>query len=291
MAKKRDKKAKIGIIGVGKTGTALASRLYQKAYPIVSVSSSDLADARNLATMIDGCQACETSQEVADLAELVFITTPDDIITTVCNEVKWHKGQNVVHCSGVHSVDILESARKMESNIGCFHPLQTFADTEQAIANLTGSTFGIEAEDPLLTMLKDMATALAGNWVILKPGDKVMYHAAAVFVCNYLITLMKQATDLWYSFGIPPSQASKALIPLVEGTLRNIETVGLPTCLTGPIARGDLGTIQKHIEALNSDAPKLLSTYKELGKQTIPIALAKGTISSKRAVEMQVLLS
>jgi predicted short-subunit dehydrogenase-like oxidoreductase (DUF2520 family) len=287
---KRGDMPTIGFIGAGTTGTALAVRLAQDGYQVIAVSSRSLTSAEKLAGRISSCHVYNGAQEVADIAQLVFITTPDDIIPEVAAEVQWHKEQSVAHCSGAHSVDILELAKQRGANTGCFHPLQTFASVNQAIDNIPGSTFAIEAEEPLLGILKEMATALEGDWVTLKAGDKVLYHAAAVFACNYLVTLVKLATDLWQTFGVPPAQAIKALMPLLRGTLSNIENVGLPNCLTGPIARGDLGTISRHLESLEKQAPTLLNIYKELGRETIPISLDKGKIDLQRAEELKALL-
>jgi predicted short-subunit dehydrogenase-like oxidoreductase (DUF2520 family) len=281
---------KIGFIGAGTTGTALAVRLAQHGYPVTAVSSRSLTSAEKLAARVSGCKVYSGAQEVADIAQLVFITTPDDTISKVAAEVRWHDGQSLVHCSGAHSVDVLEPAKQRGAKTGCFHPLQTFASVDQAIDNIPGSTFAIEAKEPLASILKDIATALEGDWVILKAGDKVLYHAAAVIACNYLVTLVKLATDLWQTFEVPPAQATKALMPLLRGTLSNIENVGLPNCLTGPIARGDLGTISRHLESLSKQAPSLLGIYKELGRQTVPIALAKGKIDSQRVEELNTLL-
>ena len=281
---------KVGFIGAGTTGTALAVRLFQKECPVIAVSSRSLTSAQRLAGLVPNCQICQTAQELADIAELVFITTPDDVIARVCSEVQWHKGQSVVHCSGAHSVDILEPAQKLGATVGSFHPLQTFAGIDQAIENLPGSFFALEAEEPLLSRLKDLIPLLDGNWVELKPGDKVLYHAAAVFACNYLVTLVKMALALWQDFGVTQKDATTALMPLLKGTINNIDTIGLPDCLTGPIARGDLGTISKHLNALEAKSPTLLHTYKELGLQTVPIALAKGKVDEHRADEMKALL-
>jgi len=280
---------KIGFIGAGTVGTALAARLAGHGYSVVAVSSRSRASAQKLAQAAGG-RVFDSNQAVADSAELIFITTPDDAIATVAAEVKWHPGQSVVHCSGADSTDILEPAREAGARVGAFHPLQTFASPQQAMENIPGSTFALEAEEPLLSTLKDMASALDGQWVELKASDKVLYHAAAVFACNYMVTLTKLATDLWQSFGVPPPQATKALVPLLRGTLHNIETIGIPNCLTGPIARGDVGTINKHLDALKQSAPHLLSTYRELGRQTIPIALAKGKIGQSQAKELQEIL-
>jgi predicted short-subunit dehydrogenase-like oxidoreductase (DUF2520 family) len=281
----------IGFIGAGTTGTALAVRLAQHGYPVIAVSSLSLTSAQKLASRIANCKVYVRAQDVADVAQLIFITTPDDAISQVAAEIEWQDGQSVVHCSGAHSVDTLEPARKKGARTGCFHPLQTFASSDQAIENLPGSTFAIEAEEPLSSWLKDMATELEGDWVILNAGDKVLYHAAAVIACNYLVTLVKLATDLWQTFDVPSAQATDALMPLLRGTLSNIDNVGLPNCLTGPIARGDLGTISRHLESISKQAPALLTIYKELGRQTIPIALAKGRINAQRAEEMKALLT
>ncbi len=281
----------IGFIGAGTVGTALAVRLSGKGYPVVAVSSHTKASAQRLAEAVPGCRACDGAQAVADNAQLVFVTTPDDVIAQVVADMRWHRGQGVVHCSGAASTDILEPARECGAHVGGFHPLQTFASVTHAIENIPGSTFAIEAEEPLLATLQKMATALEGTYIRLGAGDKVLYHAAAVVACNYLVTLVKLATDLWQSFGVSPQQATRSLLPLLKGTLNNIDNVGIPNCLTGPIARGDLGTIKKHIFALDKATPALLTTYRELGLQTIPIALAKGKLDEQRATELRELLA
>ena len=281
---------KLGFIGAGTVGTALALRLNDKGYQVVAVSSRSQVSAENLAQAISHCRFFNNSQDVVDIAELVFITTPDDVIAQVASQLEWHGGQGVVHCSGADSTEILQPARKLGAHVGVFHPLQTFASTKQAMENMPGSTFAVEAEEPLLGTLKDMATALDGHWIELKASDKVIYHAAAVIACNYVVTLVKLATDLWQTFSIPPQQATQALLPLLRGTISNIDAIGIPQCLTGPIARGDSGTIKKHLSALEEVAPAALSTYRELGLQTIPIALAKGRINEQQAQELQAIL-
>ena len=280
----------IGFIGAGTTGTALAARLDQQGYAIKAVTSRTLSSAQRLADRIENCQVFKNAQQVADKTQFVFITTPDDVISDIAGSVKWHESQYVVHCSGAHSKDVLEPARVLGAKTGGFHPLQTFADIEQAFNNLPGSTFAIEADEPLLTILKEMAISLKGDSVTLKAEDKALYHAAAVFTSNYLVTLVKLATDLWVDFGVSRQQSIKSLLPLLRGTLQNIQNIGLPDCLTGPIARGDLGTISKHLDMLQKENPDIVSVYKMLGLSTIPIALEKGKINQSRASELESLL-
>jgi predicted short-subunit dehydrogenase-like oxidoreductase (DUF2520 family) len=278
---------KLGIIGSGTVGTALAVRLSRRGYPIAAVTSRSISSAQRLVGLTGQGQVGATPQTVADNADLVFITTPDDAIAVVVNQVRWRRGQYVVHCSGADSLDVLEPARMVGAQVGSFHPLQTFASIQKAIENLPGSTFALEAEGELLDILRAMAVALEGHWIKLGAGDKAAYHTAAVMTSNYLVTLVKLATDLWGSFGVPREEAVKALLPLLKGTLNNIETLSVPNALTGPVARGDIGTIQIHLNTLKETSPAILPVYCELGLQTVPVALAKGKINEFQAKELE----
>jgi predicted short-subunit dehydrogenase-like oxidoreductase (DUF2520 family) len=280
----------IGFIGAGVTGTALAFQLWQQGYRIVAVNSRSLSSSDRLAATVKNCHVCRTAQEVADRSQSVFITTPDDIIADIAESLTWRTGQTVIHCSGVHSTDILEPAHKYGAYVCCLHPLQTFASIEEAINNISGSTFALEGDSSALDIARDMAKAMNGNVISLKAGDKVLYHAAAVTLSNYLVTLMKTAADLWQSFGIPQEEAVQALLPLLKGTVNNIERVGIPGCLTGPIARGDVETIRKHVAAMENTHPESLSVYRVLGLNTLPIALAKGRINLETAEEIRAIL-
>jgi predicted short-subunit dehydrogenase-like oxidoreductase (DUF2520 family) len=264
---------KLGIIGAGTVGTALAVRLSRKGYQIAAVNSRSRSSSLRLVQNVGSGQ--------------IFITTPDDSIPVVVNQARWHTGQYVVHCSGADSLDVLELARIRGAQVGSFHPLQTFAGIQKAIENLPGSTFALEGEGLILVSLKEMATALEGRWIKLGAGDKAAYHTAAVMSCNYLVTLVKLATDLWGSFGIPREEAIQALLPLLKGTINNIENLGIPDALTGPIARGDIGTIQIHLDTLKGTSPNMVQAYCEMGLQTIPIALAKGRINERQARELE----
>jgi predicted short-subunit dehydrogenase-like oxidoreductase (DUF2520 family) len=281
---------KIGFIGAGKVGTALAVLLNRKDYSVAAIYDHTRQSSERLNVLVNTCHVMGNSQQVADIADLTFITTPDSAIQSVASQTKWSPNKIVVHCSGADSTAILDKAQKEGASVGVFHPLQTFAGISQAIENIPGTTFAIEAEEPLLTTLKEMAVSLGGSWIQLKAEDKAAYHAAAVFASNYLVTLVKMAADLWQTFDIHSDEAIKALLPLIRGTLHNIETIGLPQCLTGPIARGDIGTIHKHLNEISQKTPDLLPAYKELGLQAIPIALAKGTINAQKAGEMEKLL-
>ena len=282
-------KLKIGFIGTGRLGSALALSLSEKGYIIAALSSRGGDSARKLASMLGGKVVVGGNQEVADYADLIFITTPDDLIGRIAEEVRWEAHHKVVHCSGAFGAEILEPARKMGAEIGAFHPLQTFAHFGMKEA-FEGITFAVEAEGELLEILARMAEELGGRWVRLGAEDRVLYHAAAVIACNYLVTLAEAATRLWNLLGEEQSEALEALLPLMRGTLKNLETFGLPHALTGPIARGDVGTIRRHMEELGRKAAELLPLYGILGLHTIPIAERKGGIDEVKAKELKEIL-
>lgn len=146
-----------GFIGAGTVGTALAIGLSNHGYKVTAVYSRSRESAEKLAAEIPGCRVMESSQAVADSVDIVFITTPDGAIGTVVSEIDWRPGTSVVHCSGADSTEVLEPAKRSGAMTGAFHPLQTFASVKQAVENIPGSTFAIEAEEPLLTELKKMA--------------------------------------------------------------------------------------------------------------------------------------
>jgi predicted short-subunit dehydrogenase-like oxidoreductase (DUF2520 family) len=281
---------KLGFIGAGKVATSLACALHGKGYPVVAIASRSLSSAQKLAACIPCCQPYADKQEVVEHSDIVFITTPDDVISQVTGELSWRQGKSVVHCSGADSTVPLKKAVAEGAAAGVLHPLQTFAGIEQAKNSLAGITFCIESEDPLLSILKCMAVALGGRWIVINPEDRTLYHASAVIVSNYLVALVKMAIDLWSSCGLSQEDAVRALTPLIKGTLNNIETLGLPDCLTGPISRGDIGTLKKHLSMLNPNHNEIIPAYCELGMQTVPVALSKGRIDAARAEEIKALL-
>jgi len=281
---------KLGFIGAGPVGTAFAVNLSKRDYQIIGVFDVVREAAQRFADDVTGCQVYDKAQGLVDNADMVFITTPDDIIPRVAAELQWRAGQSAVHCSGASTVHSLDSAREQGAMVGAIHPCQTFAGREQAIANLPGSTFAIESEEPLKTTLTEIARALNGDLVYLTSEDKALYHAAACIACNYFCTLVDIATDLWQNFGKSKEEAAKAYIPLLQGSVNNIASIGFPGCLTGPIARGDVKTIQSHLVALEKHAPDILPLYRELGLKTIPIGIAKGTLSESKAEELRSLL-
>ena len=275
---------KIGFIGAGRVGTALAVKLKEVGYNVVGVTSRSEESMRRFLQYVEGAKGFKNPEALLEEVELIFVTVPDDAIREVVAYLPWEKGQKVVHASGALSLDVLEKALERGAEVGSFHPCQAFATIDQAINNIPGSVFGIEASsEELRTLLERMALDLGCSYVFVPPEGKVFYHASAVFASNYFVALVGVALKLLDFIGIGKEEGTKLLLPLIWGTINNIQNIGLPTCLTGPIARGDMTVIKKHLEALREKDPQIFKLYASLGLQTIPIALGKGTLSEERA--------
>lgn len=280
-------RSRVGFIGAGTVGRALSARLAAAGWPVVAVASRSVESARALARSVPGCAAWADAQAVADAADLVFITTPDGAVREVAAAVRWRAGQRAVHTSGALSVRDLAPAREQGAEVGSLHPLQSFADAEEAARLLTGSFFAVEGSGGLREELIRMAEALGGTWAVLEPHEKTLYHAAAVLASNYTVVLMDLAAGLWERFGATREEAVAALLPLLRGTAHNLGRVGLPAALTGPVARGDVETVRRHVEALGRTAPDVLKVYEALGHEAIRVARAKGTIDERQAAELR----
>lgn len=263
---------KVGLVGAGAAGGALARALAAAGVPVVAVTGKGPERAHTLAAAIPECAAVPTAQDVADRADLVVLAVPDRAIAEVCASVRWRADAAVVHCSGAHSLDVLEPARAAGALVGGCHPLQTLTGAPEDAARLAGSVFGIEAEEPLRGMLADLVERIGGRPVFLSARDKALYHASAVLISNYTVTLAATAAGLWEAFGVDRRDGLRALLPLLQGTVANLEQHGVPNALTGPIARGDAGTLERHLNALADYRPDLLPLYRELGRHTVPLA-------------------
>ena len=282
---------KIGFIGAGTLGKGLALALSTGGYRIVAAHSLTRSSAEALAAQIPGCEALRGPQELADRCDLVFITTPDELIGRVASEITWRRGQGAVHCSGAEPLEILEPATSLGALTGSFHPFQTFACVEtpkEAARRLKGVTVSVEGQGWLLESLKNMACRLGGKAIILKPEDRPIYHASAVMSCGHLVALIKAATDMWEIMGLPQEEALPIILPLAETTLANLSRAETYTSLTGPVPRGDTVTLQKHLDALEQRLPRTTLPYASLALGSLPLAGAR--VSAEKLQEMDRLI-
>ena len=287
------KKDTIAILGLGKVGTAVGFLLRSAGYRIVAVASRSTTSL-NKGVVYTGGEAYTNYSDAAAQAECIFITTPDDAIASVCEKISSERsikaGNKVIHMSGVGGLNLLEAAHNAGADVASIHPLQSFADIESAVNNIPGSTFGITAEDEIKKWSVQIVRDLGGIPFFVSDVDKPLYHAAACIASNYLTTLIHMVEEIYQSLGLNHEDAIRALWPLVRGTMKNIEAKGTVHALTGPVARGDIGTIKKHIQALRSNLPTLLPAYSILGILTTDLGLKKETLSPRSAELIKELL-
>ena len=288
-ASDQGKHIRIGILGSGRLGTALAWSLSQAGWRVHAVSSRHEKSAQQLASSISGGLAL-SPQELANACDLVFIATTDSAIEEVARSIDWRTGMSVVHCSGATEVEALRKAADDGAQIGGFHPMQTFGDPAAAMASLPGCTITIEAENPLLELLENIVLSLGCRVNRLPAGMRGRYHAAAGYTSQFINALFDQAITIWSSWGASPTDALQALLPLAHGTLASIKSAGIARGMPGPVSRGDVKSIAKHLQAIGEMDPDRLPFYVTLCAATVPISLSAQLIDANVAKQFENLL-
>ncbi len=275
----------VSIIGAGAVGTGMGILLSQRGYTIAGVASRTLISAQRAAARLS-CPACEQPEEAARRADIVLITTSDRAIGAVAAAIAgrggFRTGQTVIHMSGSLTAAVLAPAQQAGARILSLHPLQSCADADRAVANLPGSVFSLEGDREALPLGKRLVTDLGGEYFVISPDAKPLYHAAACVASNYLVSLVDLSRRLMQAAGMEAEMAAHALDPLIKGTLENINDKGIPGALTGPIARGDFSTVRDHLRAMAVAAPHLEETYRALGRYTAGVAGRKGSIDARK---------
>lgn len=275
---------RLAIVGAGNVGKVLGTALARKGYRLAA-ASAQTENSRYQASTLWDCPVFSEPYKAAAEGDIVFLTTPDQVIEEVCLEIAryggFHKGQVVLHTSGAHSSIILAPAKKAGASVLAFHPLQTFPQLEVGLRSLPGTYFAVDGDEKAFPLAEKLVDSLEGKLLSVPTALKPLYHAAACTACNYLVSLMDMALKMYEPMDIPPAKAMDALSPLIEGTLQNIRTLSPEKALTGPIARGDLTTIESHLKNIKKYKPELLTYYCSMGIYTAGLAVRKGTISKE----------
>jgi len=261
-----------GIIGAGIVGTAMAIRLSQAGYKLVGMHTRSQRSYDRFCTYLEW-EKRPLAEWIAQ-ADLLFITTQDGMIRPACEELTrkglYKEGQIWIHCSGSVSSRAMEVDSTLPVKYLSIHPLLAFAGIEQALELMPGTHFGIEGDAVEVGL--EIVQSLGGIPHQLASRQKPLYHAGAVVVSNYLVSLAGIAVKLFEEAGIPRQDALESLLPLMQGTLKNLEKVGLPQALTGPIARGDAEVIRGHLEHMPQEVQP---AYRVLGLYTLELAKQK----------------
>lgn len=287
----------VAIIGAGRVGGAVGYLLSRAGYTITAAART--AGSAQKAAAFIGAKRSETDvSNAARAADIIFITTPDGAIKDTCRILAKSgaikPGALVIHMSGAHSLDLLESAGEVGALRAVIHPLQSVPSMELGVKNIPGSYFRIEADSSGIDICREIVKALGGielrmpGWVSDR-HSAALYHAGAVAVSNFFVSLIHYGLRFYISLGAERDVALKAVLPLIKGTLKNIEEAGIPSALTGPIMRGDIETVIGHIDAMKQRAPELLPLYLALARETVEVATERG-LPKEKAEEMLRLL-
>ncbi|MEF9481152.1 Rossmann-like and DUF2520 domain-containing protein [Ralstonia sp. 1B3] len=268
----------VGWIGTGRLARALATRAHDAGVRTVAVANRSAAPAAWLA-QATGAKAVD-AQGVADAADWVFVTVPDDAIPGVVGNVRWRPGQLVLHCSGAGERNLLDAARQAGAETASFHPLFLFAGLPDDAERLGGASIAIDADAPHDAALASFALRLGCTPLKVRAGQRALYHAGANYAASFLLCALHEAATLWEAAGINRDAAVAAMWPLVDGTLAAARARGLAGALAGPVSRGDGGVIDKHLQALDALGADHAALYTALTRRALALAAERGAPSA-----------
>ncbi len=270
---------RVGIVGAGRVGTALAAALARAGHQVVAASAVSQESRRRVTRRLPGT-AIRRPEEVVGEADLVLLTVPDDVLPGLVAGLAATgarlDGRLLAHASGLHGLAVLEPATRRGAMPMALHPVMTFTGRPDDIDRLAGISFGVTAPQQLRPVAEALVVEMGGEPVFIDEERRDLYHAALASAANHLVTLVVQAGDLLRDAGV--SDPARMLGPLLSAALDNALRLG-DAGLTGPVARGDADTVARHLEALRSAAPEALPAYLALARLTADRALAAGTLT------------
>lgn len=282
---------RIAFVGAGHAGLALGVAFSRAGWPVSAVASRSPRNRRSFVSLVPTARPVQRAIQLVDDADVIFVTVPDDAIAGVVADLRLYAGQAIVHTSGALSAAVLAPAVGAGSTSGSFHPLVAFADLDRSVEALRGATVALEGDESLLALLAQLATDIGAQPVLLPPGGKHAYHAAAVLAAGGFIGLLDAIAELGRGAGLDEAGSMAIFGPLVRQSLANAESLGIREALTGPFVRGDTGTVRGHLEAMSRLAPGALELYVAAARREIVLAEARGALDPARAGELRLLLS
>lgn len=257
----------IAIIGAGRVGRALGRRLHELDWKIGAIITRSDASARKAVRFIGAGKARATLSREVLASRLILISTPDDVIVRVAEELarigaEELRGKVVLHTSGALHSDALKAVRDCGAAVGSMHPLQSFSGV--AIPPLEGKVFAIEGDPAAIRLARQIVRALSGLPVQIAGGSKVLYHAAAAFAAGHVLAIEETATRLLMMAGMKRGEAVRALLQLTRQVLENFERLGPRASWTGPLARGDHGVVAAHLAAMKRLPREFSNAYSVL---------------------------
>lgn len=264
--------ATLTIIGCGKVGRTLGRLWHINKIAVIQDILNTTVDSGEQAVRFIGAGNAVADFGHLRAADIVLIAAPDDQIAACCHALAntncLSAGSIVFHCSGALSSSVLQTVQKHGATVASVHPVRSFALPEKVVRDFANTYCGVEGDQAALDQLGPLFNAIGACFVPIDPEQKILYHAAAVFASNYLVTLLDTAVQTYARAGIPQDTALKMMTALVRETTENVLQVGPEDALTGPIARGDVATVIRQYRATNGWNKSYGRLYRQLGKLT-----------------------
>ncbi len=279
----------VAIIGAGAVGQALGQALQAAGYTIAAVLSRRQASASALAARVAAPVASAALEDLPGHVRLVFCCVPDDVLSELAERLALvpHEWSHTVvaHTSGALPAQVLAPLRARGAMLLSFHPIQSFP-RQQTTSSFVGVAIGLEGDPQAIALGREVAQALGARPVELSAEMKARYHLAAVLASNGLGALMAVAGEVLASIGLSRPEAHALLLPLVQGTLHNLQQLLPEEALTGPAVRGDLFPVTQHLRALQQHLPHLLPLYAALTTEMVRAGVRSGRLDPTRATAL-----
>lgn len=274
---------RVGVIGAGRVGAVLAFALRARGHDVVAAHGVSDASQARAADLLPGVPL-EPVAAVIEQADLVLLAVPDDtlpgLVQGVARSTGFRDDHVVAHTSGRHGVTVLAPAAADGAVTMAVHPAMTFTGTARDLDRLAGSRFGVTADPANLDMADALVRELGGVPLHVAETDRDLYHAGLAHGANHLVTLVADARDLLTRAGV--ADPAGTLRPLLQAALDNALDSG-SAALTGPVARGDAGTVAAHLRAISAVAPDSVDLYSALARHTAARAVADGRLRAADA--------
>ncbi len=269
---------RVGVIGAGRVGAVLGAALDAAGHEVVAASGLSAASATRAARLLPGVPLLP-SDEVVAVADLVVLAVPDDtlagLVAGLAETGAWRAGQLAFHTSGAHGLGVLGPAERAGVLPLALHPAMTFTGVPEDADRLTGAPFGVTSREEHRPVAGTLVLEMGGEPFFVAEEDRRLYHAALVTGANHLVTLVAEAADLLRAAGI--NDPGRVLSPLLTAALDNGLRRG-DRGLTGPVSRGDVGTVAEHLATLTDRAPRSVAAYVAMAERTTERALTSGRL-------------
>lgn len=285
----------VGIIGAGKVGAVLGAALRAAGHAVVGVAAVSEASRDRAELLLPGVPVLEIP-DIVERSELVLLAVPDDalpgLVSGLAATGAWQVGQLVAHTSGRYGTGVLAPVKAAGGIPLALHPAMTFTGMSLDLTRLLDCTFGVTADAPMLPIAQALVVEMGAEPVVIAEADRVLYHAALAHSANHLVTLVAQAAQILGEIGV--EAPNQVLGPLLRAALENALASG-EQALTGPVARGDSGTVAAHTQALrehalDTSATDIVDAYLALSSATAVRAVRRGLLSAEAYLGVQAAL-